>query len=139
MCIRDSSGSVLPFPLCPFLVFRSIVSRTAPDFHSFRFPRSQAAGSSPGPQKPAGIRQLPARHTAGLTLCLFYYFTSTSSYSLEPKPRAAAASMVWTPLRLSTRSRKCFCPGSSVAASVSYTHLDVYKRQRYHSPRSLKR
>ena len=39
--------------------------------------------------------------------------TFTSVYSRLPKPSAAAASMVWTPFRLSTRSRKCALPGSS--------------------------
>ena len=43
-------------------------------------------------------------------------YNSTSSYARLPKPRSAAASTVWTPWRLSTRSRKCFWPGSSVAA-----------------------
>ena len=42
--------------------------------------------------------------------------SSTSSYSRLPKPRSAAASTVWTPWRLSTRSRKWRGPGSSVAA-----------------------
>lgn len=41
--------------------------------------------------------------------------TSTSSYSLEPKPNSAAASIVWMPCLLSSRSRKCSRPGSSAA------------------------
>ena len=44
------------------------------------------------------------------------YSTSTSSYSRLPTPRAAAASTVWTPLRLSMRSMRWSRPGSSVAA-----------------------
>lgn len=36
-----------------------------------------------------------------------------SSYSLEPKPSSAAASIVWMPLREFTRSMKCSLPGLS--------------------------
>ena len=45
-----------------------------------------------------------------------YFYNSTSSYSRLPTPRAAAHSIVWMPWRDSTRSMKCFWPGSSVAA-----------------------
>ena len=45
-----------------------------------------------------------------------YFYNSTSSYSRLPTPRAAAHSIVWMPWSDSTRSMKCFWPGSSVAA-----------------------
>src|SRR5699024_10964580 len=40
-------------------------------------------------------------------------YSSISSYSRLPVPSSAAASMVWMPLRLLTRSIKCSLPGSS--------------------------
>ena len=49
----------------------------------------------------------------------FSYSTSINSYSLVPYPSAAAASIVWIPLRLSIRSRKCALPGSSQAYTRS--------------------
>ena len=49
----------------------------------------------------------------------FSYSTSINSYSLVPYPSAVAASIVWIPLRLSIRSRKCALPGSSQAYTRS--------------------
>jgi len=47
------------------------------------------------------------------------YYTSISSYSLEPYPSSAAASMVCTPLRLSMRSSRWGLPGSEQAYTRS--------------------
>ena len=41
-----------------------------------------------------------------------FLFTSINSYSLLPQPISAAASIVWTPFRLSIRFKKWAFPGS---------------------------
>ena len=57
-------------------------------------------------------------------------YSSMSSYSRVPTPKSAAASMVWMPLRLLTRSMKCSLPGSlerstkSMLASLDPVAID---------------
>lgn len=69
---------------------------------------------------PAQIENHPLEnHSSAILpdgLSIPFQSSSTSSYSRLPKSRSAAASTVWAPWRLSTRSRKWRWPGSSVAA-----------------------
>src|SRR5699024_6102901 len=70
-------------------------------------PGGDAAGGKIGDQCLAHVLRFSPLHS------------SMSSYSRVPQPSAAAASMVWMPLRLFTRSMKCSLPGSSEASTRS--------------------